>query len=43
MGNTSDQTTLWVSKSIEQTLEELKVNAATGLTDQEAETRRYWE
>jgi Ca2+-transporting ATPase len=39
MGNTTDQTTLWFSKSIERTLEELKVNAVTGLTDQEAETR----
>jgi Ca2+-transporting ATPase len=39
MGNTTDKSTLWFSKSIERTLEELKVNAATGLTDQEAETR----
>ena len=39
MSNITDQTTLWFSKSIERNFEELKVNAATGLTDEEAETR----
>ncbi len=39
MDNTTDQITLWCSKSIEQTLEELKVDPSAGLTDQEAETR----
>jgi len=39
MGHATDQTTLWFSKSIDRTFEELKVNVTSGLTDQEAETR----
>lgn len=39
MGNSADQTISRFSKSIECTLEDMQVNAVTGLTDEEAATR----